>query len=386
LRKTKLLAWVSLGVLACGGDDGTGPGIEERDGSSSELGDASSSAQASDAGGDAKIGSDAGSNNNNTCATVTTGVDLKPVHLAFAFDVSGSMGKGDQPWHDRTLKWDPVVSATKSFFTAQTSKGISASLTFFPGRNSDKICSRSEYAKPDVAFTALPSSTFASAIDAITPKTSSEWRSGTPTLAVVQGTSQFAAGARQSDPGRYALVLVTDGYPQGCSSTENKIDTVVAEAAKQLANNLPTYVIGVANPPVKGAPDTVSDLHRIAVAGGTTQAVLIDTGNPAATTSAFTAAIAKIREATISCALAIPSEAAAGRAFDKQSVVVHYEGTSGSTELVYDKACSGSLGWHYDDVANPTEIVLCKSACDTVSADPAAKLAVEFACEQVIVI
>ena len=27
-----------------------------------------------------------------------------PVHLAFAFDVSGSMGKGDEPWHDKSAQ------------------------------------------------------------------------------------------------------------------------------------------------------------------------------------------------------------------------------------------------------------------------------------------
>ena len=31
------------------------------------------------------------------CATVSNGVELQPVHLAFAFDVSGSMGAGDLP-------------------------------------------------------------------------------------------------------------------------------------------------------------------------------------------------------------------------------------------------------------------------------------------------
>jgi hypothetical protein len=380
LIKTKWLALVSLGVMACASDEGGArAGEEEHNDPSNGLGDAAS--------GDAGVKSDSGRKPiNNTCATVTTGVDLQPVHLAFAFDVSGSMGKGDQPYHDRTLKWDPVVKATKSFFASDGAKGLSASLTFFPGPNDSRICSSSEYAQPDVAFTALPSPAFASAIDAISPKRSSDWRSGTPTLAVMQGTADFVANARAQDDGRYAIVLVTDGYPQSCSASANKVDSVVAEAKEQLGNDLPTYVIGVANPAGKGGPDTVSDLHRIAAAGGTSKAVLIDTGNPDATASAFSAAIEQIRRATVSCTLAIPSEAEAGRAFDKSSVAVNYDGAAGPTKLVYDKACSGSMGWHYDNVNNPTQIVLCDQACDTVRKDAAAKLAVEFACEAIIAI
>jgi hypothetical protein len=381
LFKTKWLALVSLGVMACASDEGGARAGEEEQNSSNAFGDGSV------ASGDAGVKPDSGRKPiSNTCATVTTGVDLQPVHLAFAFDVSGSMGNGDRPYYDRTLKWDPVVSATKSFFASDGAKGLSASLTFFPGPNESKICSSSEYDQPDVAFTALPSPAFASAIDAIAPKNDSDWRSGTPTLAVMQGTAKFVANARGQEDGRYAIVLVTDGYPQLCSGDANKVDSVVAEAKVQLGNDLPTYVIGVANPAGKGGPDTVSDLHRIAAAGGTSKAVLIDTGNPAATASAFSAAIEQIRQATISCELTIPSEAEAGRAFDKSSVAVNYDGAAGPTKLIYDKACSGSMGWHYDDVNNPTQIVLCDQTCNTVRKDSTAKLGVEFACEPIIAI
>ncbi|HEX5661585.1 MAG TPA: vWA domain-containing protein, partial [Polyangiales bacterium] len=253
MSKTKWLALVSVGVMACAGDEG-GAQAEEHNDPSRGLEDGSASAS-----GDAGAQGDASRKPiSNTCATATTGVDLEPVHLAFAFDVSGSMGNGDKPYYDRTLKWDPVVSATKSFFANEASKGLSASLTFFPGSNKPQICSSSEYARPDVPFTALPSAAFASAIDAISPKTNDDWRSGTPTLAVVQGTAQFVADEREQHAGRYALVLVTDGTPQSCSTSANKIDSVVAEAKAQLAKNLPTYVIGVANPAGKGGPDTVS--------------------------------------------------------------------------------------------------------------------------------
>src|SRR5690349_19260576 len=37
----------------------------------------------------------------NACATIGATASLEPLHLVFAFDVSGSMGKGDEPWHDK---------------------------------------------------------------------------------------------------------------------------------------------------------------------------------------------------------------------------------------------------------------------------------------------
>jgi hypothetical protein len=94
-------------------------------------------------------------------ATATGEARLEPVRLAFAFDVSGSMGKLDYPYHDPTLKWEPVVAATKAFFTDPASTGISASLTFFPiDADESERCDANSYDTPDVPMTALPSTAF----------------------------------------------------------------------------------------------------------------------------------------------------------------------------------------------------------------------------------
>jgi hypothetical protein len=234
-------------------------------------------------------------------------------------------------------------------------------------------------------MTALPSPLFGAEIDKVAPKTSDDWRSGTPTVAVMSGSHTFIEGYRKQHEGRFAIVLVTDGYPQGCSTTLDNVDSVVDQAKKALAVDLHTYVIGVANPKVTGAPDTVSDLHRIAAAGGTEQAFLIDTGDPTATATAFTKAMDKIRQASISCSLPIPT-ASSGPGFDKQNVAVTFQSSTGKTTLVYDKSCSGTNGWHYDQVASPSEIVLCESTCNAVRADLNAKLEVEFACEPILLL
>jgi hypothetical protein len=200
----------------------------------------------------------------------------------------------------------------------------------------------------------------------------------------MRGSATFVESYRKTHEGRYAVVLVTDGYPQSCKGADD-INLVAAEAKKALANDQQTFVIGVANPKVGDAPDTVTNLHLIAAAGGTDKAVLINTGDPAATASAFGKAIDQIRQAAVSCSVAIPATQS-GVDFDKSAVVVRYDSGTKSTELSYDKSCTGSNGWHYDNADAPTEIELCKSTCDAVRADSKAKLSVDFACEQTIVI
>jgi hypothetical protein len=332
--------------------------------------------------GDAGLGSPGA-----VCATARASAELLPVHLAFAFDVSGSMGKGDEPWHDRTLKWDPVVQATRAFFEDDASAGLLASLTFFPiDADDDERCDAAVYEDPDVAMTELPSDAFGDAITEIEPESEDDWRGGTPTLFAVQGVEASIRAYREDHEGRFAIVLVTDGYPQGCDDDADTIDAVVDEVKAALDDDeIETYVIGVANPPIDDAPDTVSDLHAIAEAGGTDEAFLIDTGDPDSTTSAFGDAVSAIRGRAITCTLPIPKPPD-GRAFDKRAVAVTYGSGSTETTLSYDPDCGGALTWHYDDPASPESIELCDEACGTIQADPEAELGVDFACEQLLTV
>jgi hypothetical protein len=146
-----------------------------------------------------------------------------------------------------------------------------------------------------------------------------------------------------------------------------------------------SYVIGVANPRIEDAPDSVSDLHEIARAGQTDSAYLVDTGSPDATVQAFAAAVQSIREASASCAVAIP-EPAGGQAFDRQKVAVSYRSRGAQVELGYDASCMRARSWRYDDPEAPTQIELCPSSCDEVKADPEADLEILFACDDLILL
>lgn len=333
------------------------------------------------------------------CQSGSTPTSLQGVVLAFAFDVSSSMGSGAMPYNDRTLKWEPVVAATKAFFVDPTSTGVSAMLTFFPndaggggggggqfggGGGDTPLCDPDEYATPDVGLTTLPSEAFGTAIDAITPPDDDSWRSGTPTMAVLRGTIQNVQEMQAADPAnKYVIVLVTDGEPSSCSNADNDVNNVAAAAA-EVSDTIPTYVIGVQNPVTEeepNPPDAVGNLNIIAEQGGTTSAFIIATDDPAKTAGDFRAVIESIRSTSFSCALPIPAPPP-GKTFDPEKVNVIYRNVKGETPFVYDETCAEPFAWHYDDPANPTVIEMCDKVCMDIRGDyeNEGKLDVEFGC------
>ena len=320
----------------------------------------------------ATTGEDANAEGGQDCEADLVPTGLVPVSLGFAFDVSASMGNFDAPWYDPALKWEPVVAAMKGFFSAPALAGVEASMTFFPAAQAK--CETSSYEVPDVAPTALPSTAFGDAMDAITPQTSDQWRSGTPTFAVSKATLERLEQERLTEPTtRFAFVLVSDGYPQGCEPPANGIDTI-ADLVASHADEIPTYVVGVTNPPP--GPDVVSDLQEIAAAGGS-DAFIVETGDPAATSDAFSDAVASIQAALGDCRLELPAPPP-GVDFDPTKVNVRYDGE----ELGYDPDCINGAGWRFDDPNAPTHIVLCPELCDTVQHDPDRELILGFGCDR----
>jgi len=375
--------WLAL-LLASGACSGpataahdggaAGGSVTGAGGSSSAAGNASA---ASPAGPDLALGGTAtttpvGVDGGAACVATESAATLEPIYLAFAFDVSGSMGDDDSAYgddHKRALKWDPVVSATGSFFGDPSSSGIHASLTFFPiDAGKDERCDPGSYAKPDVELTELPSAAFAAALGKAQPD-----RGGTPTLAVVSGViSSMQDILAQHPNAKHALVLVSDGEPQSCK--DNDISSIEAAVAK-VKEQLPTYVIGVANP---SGDDNVKALDRIALAGGTEHAFIVATGDPAATKTAFAKAVDSIRQTSVSCSVPLPTPPD-GQELDPSKVNVSY--TAGQKMLlIYDPDCARSDGWRYDDASNPSSVELCPPSCDSVEQAKSATLSVEFGC------
>ncbi|XXX90894.1 vWA domain-containing protein [Sorangium sp. So ce145] len=401
---------VALIGAACGGandgsEDSAGSQSSTGSGSGSGAGAGSGTSTSTSTGYDDTFGNGSGTGSSGSsgttgsssggstgageaCATQSSQAGFQQVYLVFAFDVSASMTASDVEWRRKDLKWDPVVAATKQFFVDPASTGFQASLTFFPGAaQATQACQAADYSTPDVPMTPLPSPAFGQAIDVIEPEISERlsWRTSTPTAFAVEGIVDFIEAQRQQSPGKYAIVLVTDGYPEGCRQGGNTLEDVVSSVEAALSSNISTFVIGVDSPPGEGAPPSLTNLHEIAAAGGTGEASMLNTGDPAQTTAAFKAAIEKIRGAAVSCTIPIPPPPD-GRSFDKQKVNVTYTSATSNmpTTLSYDQACSVAGTWRYDEPANPTAIILCDDTCAVVQADVEVSLGVDFTCEDVI--
>ena len=292
------------------------------------------------------------------CATQTAAAEGRPVHLVFMFDRSGSMIQDGSP------KWNASKAATKAFFESEGSKGVSASLSFFP---QVQVCSDKAYATPHVKMTTLPSAEFAKALDGQYPDINGD----TPSYQAMQGAIAYAqemakAGAKD---GRVAIVFVTDGMPDStCGHTAIRD---VKELAASVSKTIPTYVIGVG--------DALSNLNEIAAGGGTDKALMVSPTNAEQIKADFTKAINQIKTSTLSCDYTIPAPPA-GSTFDRSKVnILHTPGGGTAATLGYNPSCAGGVGWKYDNDATPTRVLLCDGSCDSVRAKQG-KVDILFGC------
>ncbi len=316
-----------VSVVACSGDGSSCPNGTNGNGSGGGNGNNPGFAVDGGSGGDL-----------SKCATTTATPNPVPVSLVFMLDKSGSMAQSS--------KWTSCQAGLTSFFADPSSAGLSASLQFFPLADE---CNSNAYAAPAVAMRALPDSkSFATAMSANSPG------GETPTLPALTGAIAYAQSVQQSNPtNKVAVVLVTDGDPNVCSST---IQAVATEAASA-SSTIPTFVIGIGN---------TANLDMIAQAGGTNTATIVSTTSAQQTEQDFQNALNAIRGTTLACEYQLPAPPQ-GQTFDETKVNVVYTPTNGTPQtLTYNQTCSGGSGWHYDDPKNPQKIVLCSSTCDSV--------------------
>jgi hypothetical protein len=170
------------------------------------------------------------------------------------------------------------------------------------------------------------------------------------------------------------VVLVTDGQANGC---ETDLDAIAGLASTALAaDGTRTYAIGLT-----GSQD--ADIHAIAMAGGTTQGILVADG--ANTQQELLDALAAIRGQVLDCDIPLPVPQG-GLSVDptKVNVSVTINGAQSTLPQVSDAAaCTAVPAWHYDNPQNPTRIVLCQSTCDSVTIEVTAALEILLGCETV---
>jgi hypothetical protein len=391
--------FVSLLAMSCDSGTSRGPATERPrtedsvDGGSSEDGEPTSTAP-SGTGANGVIGGSldgavsiddgAASGPDATCAAETRKAEPTPLDMVIMMDRSGSMA---DPVDGGGVKWDMLLSALTSFVEDTSSGGLGVGIQYFGlpvgiDDNGDEIasCAIADYARPDVPVGTLPGGA-AAIVASLRGHTAA---GGTPTVPALAGAIQYARSwAADHATHKVIVVLATDGEPNDCDSTVNRVADL---AASGLSGGLPvpTYVIGV------GA--LLTSLDQVAAAGGTGKAFIVDTSQDVAKT--FLQAMNTIRNvAALPCRYVLPP-ARGGMTRDLDKLNVAYTPGSGATagqrgtilEASGVSQCDPtSGGWYYDDPVNPTAIELCDATCRAVSNDPSAEVEILIGCKSLVV-
>lgn len=308
----------------------------------------------------------AGTGGSDACATHEHQAVSKPVNLYIMFDKSNSMAGN---------KWEAAKTGLAAFVSDEASSGIAVALRFFP-RDPDAtpVCDQPAYSTPTVDFVALPggAGSIMAAVDAEQPDGFS-----TPMYPALGGALLKGIEKAQNTPGEVsAVLLVTDGAPEGPASTCGGVDPEAGQSIADLAAagaahnpSVRTFVVGL-----PGVDQSVANL--VAAAGGTEEAVLVGSTNVA---EAFQNALALVRGSALPCSYELPQEVLDGEVgLGFVNITVTPDGGEPET-LPFDPDCK-SGGWHYDVPQSPTAIELCAATCQRIRTDPGIGIRVLLGC------
>ncbi len=305
-----------------------------------------------------------------SCSTMVYEAEFMPADLYVMFDASGSMDTAVAG----TRRIDAVRDALVDFVGDPRSSGLGVGLGVFGhlplGFTS---CDPNDYDEPIAPFGLLPGyrENVELALDVLRPV------GETPTAAALAGACDYVGAWRGSHGTHYtAVVLVTDGIPEA-SVTPNCDPTLadaVAVATQCHDEGISVHVIGVG--------DELESLTRIAEAGGTDRAYLVESDD---VTGAMLRALDGIRGgAPLQCEFRVPRPEA-GQTLDMGLVNVRYVDSEDDEHDIYfasgaDDCDPEQGGWYYDDPAQPTRLVLCPATCDQITGDALGVLGVAYGC------
>lgn len=433
-----LACGVVLASLHCGSEGSAFP--DGDGGPSASGGNGGSGSIGTGSGGTSGDGGTSGASGGPSCATATSGVQRVPVYLDIVLDGSRSMdGHGnessgcddrDTDYDGNTCflegareqdplapnrtervchkegqngnddcpafkgltgkKWIAIRGALQAFFEVQAATPtprLGVGLYLF---KSSKEKSATEW---DVKVGMVEAAQGELLWNRIKPGT---WPSGgTPLRGSINGQAELLRGFEPAAPleagGRRAILLVTDGVPNGDSS-----DADVVTAVQNARNGTPevvTAVIGVGNtnaPPLNVYNETF--LSTLAFEGGVAPEGCnkdwdgqAPTGVPchtqvtpgekdaAAIQAELTAAIDSIALSLQSCELVLDRTSP----IDPNKVnVVFDDGTGAQTQVAADAA----NGWTYDNPQDPTKVILNGAACAALKANPKGQVSIVVGC------
>jgi len=221
-------------------------------------------------------------------------------------------------------------------------------------------CDVSRYASP-----ALPISSVAEySADIVASLREQLPRGQTPTGPALTGALEHSRVWAEQNPNRQVVtVLATDGFPTSCEPLDITDIAEVAANANAGARPVRTFVIGVFSTTDLGR-DGEQRLDRIARAGGTDRAILINTAGDVA--QDFLDALNTIRNTAVRCEFRLDDVASLN--FDLVNMQMT-DAAGGATQLVNVgdvAACgAGEHGWYYlrDSSGTPYQINVCPTTC-----------------------
>jgi hypothetical protein len=212
----------------------------------------------------------------------------------------------------------------------------------------------------------------------------------TPTVPALQGAIEHSRDWGAAHPDETVVtVLATDGLPTDCGpavdGAPTALDQVLQVASAAQTGDVPvkTFVIGVFQ---QGDAASINNVNAIASAGGTKQAVTIDTGGEVE--AEFLDALRAIRSGTLACQFQIP---ASDQQLDYFGVNLQFDNGTDKHQLGFvqsEAACAGSPNsWHYDVdpmISKPNAIQVCPDVCDQFEAAPNGSITLQLGCQTIL--
>jgi hypothetical protein len=241
-------------------------------------------------------------------------------------------------------------------------------------------CAVSDYERPAVAIADLPG-----VEGALTTALEGRKTDGaTPLGPAVEGALTHLRAHLASHPGRRgALVLATDGLPEGCATNETLSIARKLTQARMEASSITTYVVGVFAE-LELLPAQM-ELGRLAQAGGSGSPFLLTATEDL--TERLRRALDQIRGAALPCEYTIPRPRMGQ--LDYAKVNVRFSGGADTEDLYYvgsaDRCDTARGGWYYDldpaTGATPTRVLMCEASCRRLKAETSGEVELRFGCK-----
>jgi hypothetical protein len=169
------------------------------------------------------------------------------------------------------------------------------------------------------------------------------------------------------------------------TSLDALVNDVAAVAAHgvQSTPSISTFVIGVFASADTSAP---ANLERMAQAGGTTKAQIVDTAGDV--TQQFLSALNAVRASRLACEFQIPQPTDGAKLNYFEVNVLHRDGAS-VVALYYvgtpDRCDPATGGWYYDDLRGeaPSKILVCPQTCSSFQ-DTQGSVEIQLGCATVV--